>query len=30
MLKTERGWKIGLFVFLIMTIWGGTFAFVVV
>lgn len=28
--KIERGWEIALFVFLIMTMWDGTFAFVVV
>ena len=30
MIKIERRWEIGLFVFLIMTMWDGTFAFVVV
>lgn len=30
MIKIERGWEIGLFVVLIMTMWDGTFAFVVV
>ena len=29
MIKIERGCEIGLFVFLIMTMWDGTFAFVV-